>query len=44
MKKKETKKAAKKLIKEAAAHPGHYTDGDIQFAQIILNSLKKKEK
>ena len=44
MKKKHTKKAAKKIIKTAGSHPEYYTPEEVQFAKLILASLKKQKK
>ena len=44
MKKKHTKKAAKKIIKIAINHPEYYTSEEVQFAKLILASLKKQKK
>lgn len=44
MKKKHTKKAAKKIIKIATKKPSHYTEEEVQFARLILASLKKQKR
>ena len=34
------KKAAKKLLKRAKAHPNWYTDEDVKYAKMIKKKLK----
>lgn len=41
MKKKHIKKAAKKILKAHEKNPLHYTYAEVQYAKIILDSLKK---
>lgn len=43
MKRKFTKKAAKRIIKEAAKHPDHYTQDDVNYAFMILRTIKTEK-
>jgi len=36
----DNKKAAKKLLKRAKAHPDWYTDEDVKYAKMIKKKLK----
>ena len=36
----DNKKAAKKLLKRAKAHPCLYTEGDVKYAKMIKKKLK----
>ena len=36
----DNKKAAKKLLKRAKAHPDWYTDEDVKYAKLIKKKLK----
>ena len=44
MKRKSTKKAAKRIIKEAAKHPDHYTQDDVAYAFMVLRMIKSEKK
>lgn len=44
MKRKSTKKAAKRIIKEAAKHPDHYTQDDVAYAFMVLRMIKTEKK
>ena len=37
------KKAAKKLLKRAKAHPDWYSDEDVKYAKLIKKKLKKPD-
>ena len=43
MKKKHTRKAAKKIIKMANKYPGNYSDAEVSYAKLILSRLKKEK-
>ncbi len=43
MKKKHTRKAAKKIIKMAKKYPSNYSDADVSYAKLILSRLKKEK-
>lgn len=44
MEDKNTKKAAKKIIKIAKKHPGYYTKADVDYAKLIKKTYKKVKK
>tara|TARA_B100000519_G_C14091694_1_gene366640 strand:- start:557 stop:703 length:147 start_codon:yes stop_codon:yes gene_type:complete len=39
----DNKRAAKKLLKRAKAHPSLYTEGDVKYAKMIKKKLKNVE-
>lgn len=39
----DNKRAAKKLLKRAKAHPNLYTEGDVKYAKMIKKKLKNVE-
>ena len=39
----DNKKAAKKLLKRAKAHPSLYTEGDVKYAKMIKRKLKNAQ-
>ena len=39
----DNKRAAKKLLKRAKAHPSLYTEGDVKYAKMIKRKLKNAQ-